>query len=230
MRAKQLSFSTSLMMQDDDPLVTWATQHKLQHVAGVDEAGRGPLAGPVCAAAVILDPTALIQGLNDSKKLSAKKRETLAAEIKTKAWAWAIAWSDVEEIDQINILQASKRAMLRAVQALSRAGESANCDGLGVDGNQRIDSPILQITVVKGDARCAAIAAASILAKTSRDALMLQMDQRYPGYGLAQHKGYGTAAHMQALERLGASPIHRRSFAPVRRVLQEARPAPQEQP
>lgn len=226
MTKQQLSFSASLMGQDDDPLLAWAAQHNLQHVAGVDEAGRGPLAGPVHAAAVILDPKQPISGLNDSKKLSAKRRDALAEEIKNKAWAWAIASAEVEEIDQLNILQASKLAMLRAVEALSKNGQAAPCDGLGIDGNQRINSPILQITVVKGDARCAAIAAASILAKTARDALMLQLDQRYPGYGLAQHKGYGTAAHMDALQRLGATPIHRRSFAPVRRVLEQAEQAP----
>ena len=230
MRTDQLSFSASLMGIDSDPLVSWATQNKLQHVAGVDEAGRGPLAGPVYAAAVILDPEQPIEGINDSKKLSARRRELLAEEIKSKAWAWAIASADVQEIDQLNILQASKLAMLRAVESLSRAGAAATCDGLGIDGNQRIDSPLRQITVVKGDARCAAIAAASILAKTARDELMMQLDARYPGYGLAKHKGYGTAAHIQALQRLGATPIHRRSFAPVRRVLKKNASAQPQQP
>ncbi len=209
------------MTEGQDPLRAWARQNKLQFVAGVDEAGRGPLAGPVCAAAVVLDPQNPIEGLDDSKKLSAKKRESLAPQIKDKALSWAVAWADVDEIDRINILQASKLAMQRAVAALFDDDRGMACDGLGIDGNQRIDSALPQITVVKGDARCAAIAAASILAKTERDALMLQLDQRYPGYGLSKHKGYGTAAHMQALKQLGASPIHRRSFAPVREALQK---------
>ena len=209
------------MTEEQDPLRAWARQNKLQFVAGVDEAGRGPLAGPVCAAAVVLDPQNPIEGLDDSKKLSAKKRESLAPQIKDKALSWAVAWADVDEIDRINILQASKLAMQRAVAALFDDDRGMACDGLGIDGNQRIDSALPQITVVKGDARCAAIAAASILAKTERDALMLQLDQRYPGYGLSKHKGYGTAAHMQALKQLGASPIHRRSFAPVREALQK---------
>jgi len=187
---------------------------KRVQVAGVDEVGRGPLAGAVVAAAVILDPKAPIQGLMDSKKLSEKKREALAAEIKQKALCWSVARADVEEIDRINILQASLLAMRRAVLALTIAP-----DHVMVDGNHcpQLDCPVEAI--VKGDALVPAISAASILAKVVRDREMCALDSIYPGYGFAAHKGYPTAVHMQALELLGPTVIHRRSFAPVRRLL-----------
>lgn len=219
MPPRQLNLTDGFAFAEADPLIAWAQAKGLSAVAGVDEAGRGPLAGPVCAAAVILDPAQPIRGIDDSKKLSAKRREALAPEIMRKAIAWAVAWAEVEEIDQLNILQASKLAMVRAIEGLAGSGGTVLCDGVGIDGNQRVNTSLPQLTVVKGDSRCTAIAAASILAKTQRDALMVQLDQLYPGYGLAQHKGYGTATHMAALQNLGATPIHRRSFAPVRACL-----------
>jgi ribonuclease HII len=184
-------------------------------ICGVDEAGRGPLAGPVYAAAVILDPARPIVGLDDSKKLSEKKRERLAAEIKEKALAWAVAWSSVEEIDSINILQATLLAMQRAVAALSVVPSE-----ILVDGNQlpRFDVPARAI--IGGDALVVQISAASILAKTSRDAEMLKLHLLAPQYGLDRHKGYGTAAHLEALRAHGVADFHRRSFAPVRQVLE----------
>ena len=177
---------------------------------GIDEAGRGPLAGPVFAAAVILDPGMRIRGLRDSKVLVAERREALAVEIKAKAIAWAVASADVREIDTINILQATLLAMSRAVEALPVApGEAI------VDGNQspRLACPVHAI--VKGDRDVASVSAASILAKTARDALMRELDALYPCYGFAQNKGYGTPDHLAALDRVGPCPIHRRSFAPV---------------
>ncbi|MBS1199210.1 MAG: RNase [Proteobacteria bacterium] len=182
---------------------------------GIDEAGRGPLAGSVVAAAVILDPTRPIAGLNDSKKLSAKKRDFLADEIRQHAIAWAVAEASVEEIDQINILQASLLAMRRAVDKLSVRPQSAL-----VDGNK---CPCLEIPVeaiIKGDGSIASIAAASILAKTTRDAQMLVLHERYPQYGFDRHMGYPTAAHFAALQAYGVSPIHRRSFKPVAELLE----------
>ncbi|MFB0936818.1 MAG: ribonuclease HII [Propionivibrio sp.] len=179
-------------------------------VCGVDEAGRGPLAGPVVAAAVILDPQNPIPGLNDSKKLSAKRRETLALEIRAKALAWSVAEACVEEIDRINILQASLLAMRRAVEGLAIRPESAV-----IDGNRcpQLDCPAEAI--VGGDGKVASIAAASILAKTVRDAGMLLLHADYPMYGFDRHMGYPTAFHLQALRLHGASPVHRRSYAPV---------------
>ncbi|MBI5451266.1 MAG: ribonuclease HII [Gammaproteobacteria bacterium] len=187
----------------------------MQHIAGVDEVGRGPLAGPVIAAAVILDPLRPIAGITDSKKLSERRREQLAAQIRDQALAWAIGRAEVEEIDHLNILQASLLAMQRAVQALS-----LRPDQVLVDGNQlpRLDVPARAI--IKGDLTVEVIGAASILAKVARDSEMLVWDRHYPGYGLAGHKGYPTASHLQALRTLGVSPIHRRSFAPVRRLLE----------
>ena len=184
-------------------------------IAGVDEAGRGPLAGPVLAAAVILDPDHPIAGLADSKKLSPIQRERLAAEIRACALAWALGRAEVAEIDRLNILQASLLAMQRAVAALTIAPEQAL-----VDGNRcpRLACPCLAI--VKGDATVPAISAASILAKVARDAELRQLHERYPQYGFAQHKGYPTAAHLDALRRFGLCPEHRRSFAPVAAVLQ----------
>lgn len=183
-------------------------------VCGVDEAGRGPLAGPVYAAAVILDPASIIPGLADSKALSALRRTQLAGQIRRQALAWAVASASVAEIDAINILQASLLAMRRAVEQLNRAP-----DEVLVDGNR---CPVIAYPVraiVKGDSKIAAISAASILAKTARDEEMLRLHQLYPGYGLDRHKGYPTAAHLAALERHGVSEIHRRSYAPVRKLL-----------
>lgn len=183
-------------------------------VCGVDEAGRGPLAGPVVAAAVILDPARPIPGLNDSKKLSEKKREALAVLIRERAIAWAVAEASIEEIDRLNILHASMLAMQRAVAALSVRPESAL-----IDGNRCPKLDIPAEAVVKGDGKIASIAAASILAKTVRDAGMLDLHAQYPMYGFDRHMGYPTAAHFAALEAHGASPVHRRSFGPVARQL-----------
>ena len=185
-------------------------------VAGVDEAGRGPLAGPVVAGAVILDPRKSIDGLQDSKRLTAARREVLYEKIREKAMAWAVASADVGEIDRINILQATMLAMQRAVAALLPAAEYAL-----IDGNR---CPVLACpaeAIVKGDSRVPAISAASIMAKVTRDREMLSLDLQYPGYGLARHKGYPSKAHIEALETLGVTPIHRRSYAPVRRVMEK---------
>lgn len=179
-------------------------------VCGIDEAGRGPLAGSVVAAAVILDPARPIAGLNDSKKLSEKKREALAQQIKESALAWSIAEATAAEIDQINILQATFLAMQRAVAGLNPAATRAV-----VDGNRCPKLPIPVEAVVKGDGKIAAIAAASILAKTHRDAQLRELDREYPQYGFAKHMGYPTAAHFAALKAHGPCPAHRRSFAPV---------------
>jgi ribonuclease HII len=183
-------------------------------LAGVDEAGRGPLAGPVVAAAVILDVTYPIAGLADSKTLSAARREELAGQIRAHASAWALGMASVEEIDRLNILQATLLAMQRAVHALAITPALVL-----VDGNcaPRLACPVR--TVVRGDASVKAISAASILAKVARDAMLVDLDSRYPGYGFAGHKGYPTAAHQRALEELGPSPVHRRSFGPVARLL-----------
>jgi len=191
-------------------------------VAGVDEAGRGPLAGPVVAGAVILDPHNPIDGLQDSKRLTAARREVLYVEIQEKALAWAVASADVGEIDRINILQATMLAMQRAVGALQPAAQHAL-----IDGNR---CPVLACpaqAIVKGDSRVAAISAASIMAKVTRDREMLSLDLQYPGYGLAQHKGYPSKAHIEALENLGVTPIHRLSYAPVRRVMERQAGLPQ---
>ena len=179
-------------------------------VCGIDEAGRGPLAGPVVASAVILDPMQRIEGLNDSKKLSALKRERLALEIRAKAIAFCVAEASPEEIDRINILQATFLAMRRAVEGLKIPPIRAV-----VDGNRCPKLAIPVEAVVKGDGKIAAIAAASILAKTVRDAGMLKLHAQYPQYGFDRHMGYPTAAHMAALQIHGASPHHRRSFGPV---------------
>ncbi len=187
-------------------------------VCGIDEAGRGPLAGPVVAAAVILDPARPIVGLNDSKKLSEKKRLVLAGEIKEKAVAWGIAWATVEEIDSLNILQATLLAMQRAVARLGAMPAAAL-----VDGNVCPTLNCPATAVVKGDGSVAPIAAASILAKTSRDAEMMRLHALYPDYGLGTHMGYPTAMHLAALRTHGATPIHRRSYAPVRAVLEESK-------
>jgi ribonuclease HII len=183
-------------------------------VAGVDEVGRGPLAGPVVAAAVILDPSQPIDGLADSKKLSEKRRSQLAEQIRARALAWSLGRAEVEEIDRINILQASLLAMQRAVAALAQSPELVL-----VDGNRCPSLACPAQAVVRGDALVPAISAASIVAKVSRDLEMVGLDALYPGYGLARHKGYPSRMHLEALARLGASPVHRRSYAPVKRVL-----------
>ncbi len=182
-------------------------------ICGVDEAGRGPLAGDVYAAAVILDEDKPIQGLDDSKKLSARKRESLAVQIRQRAKAWAICRASVEEIDRLNILQATLLAMSRAVAELTIA------PGLVlVDGSQCPKISLPCQAVVKGDSRVPAIAAASILAKTARDAQMVALAEQYPQYGFAAHKGYPTEVHLAALREYGVSPVHRTSFKPVREV------------
>lgn len=188
--------------------------HTESWVAGVDEVGRGPLAGPVVTAAVILDPNKPIAGLADSKALSEKKREALFDEIQEKAKAWAIGRAEVEEIDEINILQATMLAMQRAV-----AGLTLQPEHVLVDGNRCPELPCTSEAIIKGDGKIPAISAASIIAKVTRDREMVLLDETYPGYGLAGHKGYPTKMHMEALQELGVTPIHRRSFAPVRRAL-----------
>lgn len=185
-------------------------------VCGVDEAGRGPLAGPVFAAAVILDPRRPIEGLDDSKKLSEKKRERLNLEIREKALAFAIAEASVEEIDRINILQATMLAMRRAVEALPIAATEAL-----IDGNRCPPLLIPARAIIGGDALEPAISAASILAKTARDAVMRRLHEDFPHYALDCHKGYGTAAHLAALTIHGPAHFHRRSFAPIRILLEQ---------
>lgn len=189
----------------------------MRHVCGVDEAGRGPLAGPVYAAAVILDPQRPIAGLADSKKLSERKREALAILIRERALAWSVASASVAEIDQLNILQATLLAMRRAVESLGLAPAEAL-----VDGNRCPALAMPARAIVRGDATEPVISAASILAKTARDAEMLRIHEAYPQYGLDRHKGYDTAVHRAALERHGPAPCHRRSFAPVRALLELA--------
>ena len=186
-------------------------------VAGVDEAGRGPLAGAVYAAAVILDPRRHIAGLADSKALTAKRRERLAEQIRERALSWAVASASVGEIDLLNILQASLLAMRRAVGLLNPAPTAIEVDGLHCP-----EVAVPARAIVAGDAQVAAISAASILAKTARDAEMLRLHAEYPEYGFDRHKGYPTAAHLAALARFGISPVHRLSFAPVRRLLGDA--------
>ncbi len=179
-------------------------------VAGVDEAGRGPLAGPVLAAAVILDPSRQIRGLADSKRLSPKRRDTLAERIRDEALDWGVGRAEVEEIDRLNILQAALLAMRRAVSRLSTPLDVAL-----VDGNARPLLPCSVVTIIGGDATVPAISAASILAKVARDADMVSLAAVHPEYGFERHKGYATAEHLKALHRYGPSRIHRRSFAPV---------------
>ncbi|MRX28316.1 ribonuclease HII [Kangiella sp. HZ709] len=190
------------------------SREQFQFIAGVDEVGRGPLAGPVVAAAVILDPRKPIQGLADSKKLSEAKREALSHEIKEKALSWSIARAEIEEIDQINILQASLLAMKRAVETLGQFPQLAL-----IDGNKLPDLACAMEAIIKGDSKEACISAASIIAKVARDEEMVEMDHRYPGYGFAKHKGYPTKQHREAIQTLGITPIHRRSFAPVQKLL-----------
>ncbi len=187
-------------------------------VAGVDEAGRGPLAGPVIAAAVILDEDKPVGGLADSKTLTADRREKLSELIRERALCWALGRAEVEEIDRLNILQATMLAMRRAVASLPLAPGLVK-----IDGNRAppMDYPVQ--TIIRGDASVPAISAASILAKVARDAEMLEWDRRYPGYGFSVHKGYPTRAHIDALLKQGISPIHRRSFGPVREALAATR-------
>lgn len=205
----------------------WAEGQEL--VAGVDEAGMSPLAGPVYAAAVVLPRTARLRGVDDSKKLSAKAREELAQRIREEATAFCVARAEVEEIDRLNIYRAGLLAMKRAVEGLAAEAPPPSevvsrklprlPDALLIDARRIPELPIRQLNLVKGDQRSLSIAAASILAKTERDAHMVELDGRHPGYGFARHKGYPAPEHYQALERLGACPAHRRSFAPVRKAL-----------
>jgi ribonuclease HII len=191
-----------------------ARKHGARRIAGVDEAGRGPLFGPVVAAAVILPKGCHLQGLTDSKKLSAKKRTELDAAIRTHAVCWAIAEVDAETIDRINIRRASLLAMRRAVERLAHSP-----DFLLIDGRDTIDWDCPQQAVIRGDGASFSIAAASVLAKVYRDRLLVKLDGEYPGYGLARHKGYGSPQHIAALERLGPTPLHRRSYRPVAQML-----------
>lgn len=184
--------------------------------AGVDEVGRGPLAGPVVAAAVILDPQRPIEGLRDSKQLTQRRREVLAQQIREQSLCWSLGRAEVEEIDRINILQASLLAMQRAVEGLGMQPELAL-----VDGNHCPQLSCAAKTIIKGDALVPAISAASIIAKVARDDEMVQLDEQYPGYGFASHKGYPSKLHLEALKMLGVAPIHRRSYAPVRRLLEQ---------
>lgn len=184
-------------------------------VCGVDEAGRGPWAGPVSAAAVILNPDDVPAGLNDSKALTAARRETLEIEIKARAVAWGVGFASVEEIDDLNILHATGLAMRRAVEALAVTPVTAL-----VDGNYRFKLPCAVRPVVGGDGLSLSIAAASILAKTARDRLMIELDAVYPGYGFAGHKGYNAPIHQNALQTLGPCPAHRRTWAPIRALLE----------
>jgi ribonuclease HII len=192
----------------------WYRRAGTDLVAGVDEAGRGPLAGPVVAAAVMLDPDRPVPGLADSKVLSEAKREAIYEEIVSAALAWSVGRAEVAEIDRLNILQATMLAMQRALAGLAPAAQYAL-----VDGNRLPDLPCRAEAVVRGDSLVPAISAASIIAKVTRDREMHSMDARYPGYGFAQHKGYPSRRHLEALERLGVTAIHRRSYAPVRRLL-----------
>ncbi|MCK9540364.1 ribonuclease HII [Dokdonella sp.] len=184
-------------------------------VAGVDEAGRGPLAGPVVVAAVILDPARRIRGIDDSKKLTERERERLAPRIRERALAWSVVVMDVHEIERLNILGATLIGMQRALAALARAPTLALIDGNRLPQ----DLPCAARAIIGGDGSHVCIGAASILAKTARDALMRDLDACHPGYGFAQHKGYGTPEHLAALDRLGPCAIHRRGFAPVQRLL-----------
>jgi ribonuclease HII len=198
------------MLRFEQPL--WSSG--IERIAGVDEAGMSPLAGPVSAGAVVLPVGCRIPGVDDSKKLDASTREELAKEIRAKAIAYAVAFVEPEEIDRINIYWAGLLAMQRAVQALGVAPQH-----LLIDARKLRELPIAQQGIIKGDEKSLSIAAASILAKTARDALMEEMDRKYPGYGFKKHKGYPVKEHVAALAKLGVTPIHRRSFGPVRQAL-----------
>lgn len=195
-------------------IFSYASEKHFQLIAGVDEVGRGPLAGDVVAAAVILDPDKPVPGLNDSKKLSEKKRNDLFPLIQQQALAFAIGRASPQEIDQINILQASLLAMKRAVEQLG-----IQPDFIYVDGNRLPQWPYDAFAVVKGDSKVLSIAAASILAKVTRDSELIELDKQFPDYGFAQHKGYPTLVHMEALKRLGPTPVHRKSFRPVAELI-----------
>ena len=188
-------------------------------VAGVDEAGRGPLAGPVVAAAVILDPGRPIAGLADSKTLAPRRREALAVEVRAGSLAWGLGWADAAEVDALNVLQATFLAMRRALVALSTPPAHVIVDGDRCPGLGGLALECTLEAVVQGDATVPSVSAASILAKCARDAFMRELESRYPGYGFAGHKGYPTAEHVAALRRLGPSPVHRRSFGPVQSCL-----------
>ncbi|MBL1142356.1 MAG: ribonuclease HII [Proteobacteria bacterium] len=188
--------------------------NNVELLAGVDEVGRGPLAGPVVAAAVILDPEKIIPGLNDSKKITQKKRERMSDDIKSNVLAWSLGRAEVEEIDEINILKASLLAMKRAIEALSIAPKL-----VAVDGQYTPDVAFEKIAIIKGDSLVPAISAASIIAKVARDNEMIGFEEKYPGYGFSSHKGYPTKQHIASLEKLGITEIHRRSFAPVAKYL-----------
>lgn len=198
-------------------MIPFECAYKGLYLAGVDEVGRGPLAGPVVTAAVILDPERPIDGLMDSKQLSERRRESLFEQIKARALAWSLGRCEVQEIDHLNIFHATLLAMERAV-----AGLSVPPEYVLVDGNRCPKWHWLSEAVVKGDGRVPCISAASILAKVTRDREMVELEDRYPGYGLARHKGYPTADHLQALRERGATPIHRRSFRPVQEALESA--------
>ena len=191
----------------------WRQQGK-ELVCGVDEAGRGPLAGPVAVAAVILPPNCAITGINDSKKLSPLQRDRLYEEVRKQAVAISLVWVEPEEIDQYNIYQATVRGMERAVRQLQPAPQAVLADAIDL---KRLEIPCQAL--IHGDALSASIAAASIVAKVERDRLMAKLDEQYPGYSLREHKGYGTAEHMAALQKLGPSPIHRKTFEPIRSML-----------
>jgi ribonuclease HII len=202
------------------PVCGWALedsarQRGAERIAGLDEVGRGPIFGPVVAAAVILPKGCRLEGLTDSKQLTENQRNKFAAEIRVCAEAFAITAVDVETIDRINIRRASLLAMRMAVEQLAMAPDSLPPDFLLIDGRDSIDWPCAQQAVVKGDARSISIAAASVLAKVFRDGLMVELDAAYPGYGLARHKGYCSPEHLEALQRLGPTPLHRKSYAPV---------------
>jgi ribonuclease HII len=206
-------FYTEYMVKS--PVCGWTLEEEARgrgalRIAGLDEVGRGPLFGPVVAAAVILPRGCHLHGLNDSKKLTEKKRNELDREIRATAVSWAIAAVDAEEIDRINIRQASLLAMRRAVEQLALSP-----DFLLIDGRDTIDWDCPQQAVIKGDGTSFSIAAASVIAKVYRDRLIVELDREYPGYGLAQHKGYPCPAHLEALERLGPTPLHRKSYHPV---------------
>jgi ribonuclease HII len=192
-------------------------------VAGIDEAGRGPLAGPVVAAAVVLDARRPIAGLADSKTLTAARREQLAGTVAADSLAWGLGWADPAEIDVLNILQATMLAMRRALLALRLAPTHVMVDGNRCPDLQGLGLRCSTEAVVKGDAKVACISAASILAKVARDDFMCRLDERYPGYGFAVHKGYPTREHLAALSRLGPAPVHRRSYAPVQSLVPLAR-------
>ena len=200
---------------NDELILTCRSQYRF--IAGVDEVGRGPLAGPVVTAAVILDPLKPIEGLTDSKKLTEAQREVLSEEIKQKALCWALGRAEVEEIDRINILQATMLAMQRAVKALQQTPEYVL-----VDGNRTPRFACPAEAIIKGDLTVPEISAASIVAKVARDQEMSQLELQYPGYGLAKHKGYPTKAHIAAITELGVTPIHRRSYGPVRKAMELA--------